>query len=131
MDVISVSIEGDREALALHRFLFEAKLEHPGSIYAGSPYIASIQRRLADALEAADPGSGWARWRLAEGHEERVGIVRRHLSTAGPWWNDLNRAERETYVRDILAPLNLSADLLAEVTATHGDSLPRDDAAAP
>lgn len=43
MDVETVRIEGNHEILALHRMLFECKLDDPGSVYAGSPFIASIR----------------------------------------------------------------------------------------
>lgn len=58
MDVEAVCVEGYHEVLALHRMLMECKFDDLGSIYAGSPFIAAIQHRLADALEAADPGQG-------------------------------------------------------------------------
>ena len=86
MDVDAVAVEGYYEVLALHRFLFEYKMDDLTSVYAGSPFIAAIQNRLADALEAADPGTGWTDWRPAEEHTDRVGAVRRHLSTPGRWW---------------------------------------------
>ena len=47
------------EVLALHRMLMETKFGNLNSVYAGSPIIAAVQNRLADALEAADPGTGW------------------------------------------------------------------------
>jgi hypothetical protein len=117
MDVDAVAVEGHSEVLALHRFLFECKMDDLTSVYAGSPFIAAIQNRLADALEAADPGSGWTDWRAAEQHTDRVEAVRRHLSTAGRWWRDMSREQREGYVSDILAPLRLSDELLAELSA--------------
>ena len=66
MEVDAVPIESRHEVLALHRFLFDCKLEDITSIYAGSPFIAAIQNRLADALESADAGTGWSDWRDAK-----------------------------------------------------------------
>lgn len=122
MDVDAVRIEGYHEVLALHRFLFECKVEDITSVYAGSPFLAAIQHRLADALEAADPGTRWKEWRAAEQHLQRVETVRCHLSTAGQWWKDMAREQRGAYVRDILAPLRLSAELLAELVEVEGES---------
>src|SRR3954464_8831995 len=82
MDVEAVPIEGHQEVLVLHRFLFEFKLEDIASVYAGSPIIAAIQRRLADALELADPGPGWSYWREADRHGQRIEAVRQHLAGA-------------------------------------------------
>ena len=117
MDVDAVAVEGYHEVLALHRFLFECKMDDLTSVYAGSPFIAAIQNRLADALEAADLGTGWTGWRAAEQHIDRVEAVRHHLSTAVRWWRDLSREQREDYIRDVLAPLRLSNELLAELSA--------------
>jgi hypothetical protein len=58
VDGETVRVEGYHEVLALHRMLMECKSDALGSVYAGSPFIAAIQHRLADALEAADPGQG-------------------------------------------------------------------------
>jgi hypothetical protein len=80
MDVDAVAVEGYHEVLALHRFLFECKMDDLTSVYAGSPFIAAIQHRLADVLEAADPGSGWTDWRAAEQNVDRVEAARRHVT---------------------------------------------------
>jgi hypothetical protein len=91
VDVDAVAVEGYHEVLALHRFLFECKKDDLASVYAGSPFIAAIQNRLVDALEAADPGTGWTHWRAAEQHIDRIEAVRHHLSTVGQWWWDFER----------------------------------------
>jgi len=117
MDVEPVWVEGYYEVLALHRMLFECKFDDLDSTYAGSPFIAAIQHRLADSLEAADPGQGWREWRKAEAHSHRVEAVRVHLAGSGKWWQDSGPEERAKYVRDLLAPLRLTEGLLAELTA--------------
>ncbi|MEU7611926.1 hypothetical protein [Micromonospora sp. NPDC049204] len=116
MDVEAVRVEGYYEVLALHRMLMECKSEDLGSVYAGSPFIAAIQHRLVDALEAADPGQGWRTWRNADAHPHRVEAIRAHLTQAGEWWQDANDEQRAAYVRDLLAPLRLSQELLAELS---------------
>jgi hypothetical protein len=128
-DVEPVRIEGYFEILALHKMLMEYKFDDLENSYAGSPFIAAIQNRLADALEAADPGQGWRKWREAEGHPHRVEAVRRHLAKAGKWWQECDHEERIAHVRNVLAPLRPSDELLAEltaigatVTASQGDS---------
>ncbi|WP_203841260.1 hypothetical protein [Winogradskya humida] len=123
MDVRTVVVEGYYEVLALHRYLFECKGEDLSSEYAGSPFVAAIQNRLADALEAADPGPGWTKWRAAERHQHRVDAVRQHLSDAGHW-NAMSREQREAYVEDLLAPLRIASDLLDDLVAVQADPVP-------
>ncbi|MCO1594147.1 hypothetical protein M8C17_03135 [Micromonospora sp. RHAY321] len=118
MDVGAVQVEGYHEVLTLHRMLMECKSDDLGSIYAGSPFIAAIQHRLADALEAADPGQGWHDWRNAAAHPHRVEAVRAHLTQAGKWWQDTSEEQRVAYVRDLLAPLRPSQELLAALITT-------------
>jgi hypothetical protein len=115
MDVEPVQIEGYYEILALHKMLVDRKFDGPEDEYFGSPYIAAVQNRLADALEAADPGSGWCDWRKAEAHTRYVEKVRGFLSTAGDWWRNTSEQERATHVRVLLAPLRPSAGLLDEL----------------
>jgi hypothetical protein len=115
VDVGAVRVEGYYEVLALHRYLFDCKGEDFSSEYAGSPFIAALQNRLADALEAADPGSEWTTWRAAAGHQQRIEAVRQHLLSAAGRWNVMDHAERRAYVLDLLAPLHTSEDLLAEL----------------
>ncbi|MCY1144139.1 hypothetical protein OWR29_39610 [Actinoplanes sp. Pm04-4] len=115
MDVGTVQIESYHEVLALHRYLFESKGGDLSSEYAGSPFIAAIQNRLADALEAADPGSGWTTWRDAEGHQQRIDAVRQHLLSTAGHWNGMSREQQRAYVQDLLAPLRTSEDLVAEL----------------
>jgi hypothetical protein len=115
MDVEPVWIEGYDEILALHKMLMDRKFDGPEDEYFGSPYIAAVQDRLADALEAVDPGSGWHSWRKAEAHTRRVEKVRRYLSTAGDWWRNMPEQERAAHVRVLLAPLRPSIELLDEL----------------
>jgi hypothetical protein len=115
MDVGTVRVEGYHEVLALHRYLFECKGEDLSSEYAGSPFIAAIQNRLADALEAADPGAGWTTWRAADGHQQRIDAVRQHLVTTFGRSCGMTREQRRAYVQDLLAPLRIREDLLAEL----------------
>ena len=124
MDVGTVRVEGYHEVLALHRYLFEYKGEDVSSEYAGSPFIAAIQNRLADALEAADPGSGWTTWRAAAGHQQRVDAVRQHLSSTAGRWNDMSHEQRQAYVQDLLAPLRVPEGLLAELVDVQAASVP-------
>lgn len=129
MDVAAVRIEGYHEVLALHRFLFECKGDELASVYAGSPFIAAVQNRLADALEAADPGTGRTEWRGVQQHTQRVDDVRRHLLSAGSWWNDMTREQRTDYVRDLLAPLRVPDDILADLTELPAQPAPNPAAA--
>jgi acyl-CoA reductase-like NAD-dependent aldehyde dehydrogenase len=124
VDVGTVRVEGYYEVLALHRYLFECKGEDLSSEYAGSPFIAAIQNRLADALEAADPGSGWTTWRAAEGHQQRIDAVRQHLLSAAGQWNGMSREQRQAYVQDLLAPLRTPDDLLAELVDVQASPVP-------
>ena len=80
--------------------------------------LSKYKHRLADALEAADPGNRWRDWRSADGHPHRVEAVRAHLTQAGKAWQDLSEEQREGYVLNLLAPLHPSQELLADLTAT-------------
>lgn len=119
VDVQAVLLEGHDEILALHRMLMDSKSDDLDSEYAGSPFVAAIQHRLADALEAADPGDSWTVWRAADQHPHRVDAVRAHLSQQGEWWLASDEDRRSAYVRDLLAPLRPSRELLAELTAVQ------------
>lgn len=83
-----------------------------------------IPNRLADALEAADPGSGWTTWRAADGHQQRVDAVRQHVLSSVDRWNDMSREQRRAYVQDLLAPLRVPEDMLAELVEAPAVSLP-------
>jgi hypothetical protein len=131
VDVGTVRVEGYYEVLALHRYLFESKGEDLSSEYAGSPFIAAIQNRLADALEAADPGSGWTAWRDVEGHQQRVDAVRLHLVSAADHWNGMSREQREAYVQDLLAPLRTPHALLAELVDLQAPPVPTQSTESP
>ena len=110
-----VAIEGHDEVLWLHNMLMEYKFGDLDGRYAGSPIIAAIQRRLADALEAAHPDQRWREWRKADGHADGVEVVRRHLAGAGTWWQEADPEKRAAYVRDLLAPLRPSDQLVVEL----------------
>jgi carboxylesterase type B len=118
MEIEAVRIEGYHEVLALHRMLMEYKFEDLASVYAGSPFIAAIQNRLADALRAVDPV--WREWLRAETHPHRVESIRIHLAEVGAWWQDSDREQRAKYVLDLLAPLQPSDELVADLTAIKG-----------
>ncbi|WP_233624224.1 hypothetical protein [Actinoplanes sp. ATCC 53533] len=124
MDVGAVRVEGYYEVLALHRYLFECKGEDISSEYAASPFIAAIQNRLADALEAADPGSGWTTWRAADGHQQRVDAIRQHLESTASRRNGMTREQRRAYVQDLLAPLRIPEDQLTELVDIQAAAVP-------
>jgi hypothetical protein len=115
VDVEPVRVEGYHEVLALHRMLFASKFDDLNSVYAGSPFIAAIQNRLADALEAADPGTGWRDWRDADRHDHRLDAVRRSLSHAGQRWQEMSVEQRTAHIRVLLAPLRPSDHLVNEL----------------
>ncbi len=131
MDVEPVWVEGYHEVLALHRMLFESKFDYLNSVYAGSPFIAAIQDRLADALEAADPGNGWRDWRDADRHGHRVEAVRRSLADAGRRWREMSVEQRAAHVRVLLAPLRpsdrLVNELIQEPATSTADTAPAGD----
>jgi hypothetical protein len=102
--------------LALHRMIMEYKFDDLGSVYAGSPFIAAIQHRLADALEDADAGHGWRGWRDAAAHPHRVEAVRLHLSEESEWWDGASEEQEATHVRNLLAPLRPAPELLFDLT---------------
>jgi hypothetical protein len=124
VDVETVRVDGYHEVLALHRYLFECKGEDLSSEYAGSPFIAAIQNRLADALEAADPGSGWTSWRAADAHQQRVDAVRQYLSTTAVRSSGMSPEQRRAYAQDLLAPLRTPEALLAELVDAQASPVP-------
>jgi hypothetical protein len=114
-----VVIEDYYEALALHKMLIHAKFESDvDDEYVGSPYIAGVQRRLADALQAATPGPGWGRWRDASEHEHRLPGVRAQVVRTLP---SVPADKRRQFVLDVFAPLLPSSDLVNELLAGAGE----------
>ena len=98
------TITDEYELLALHRSLFEAQFAtdpHSRDV-PGSPLLASLANRVVDTLTQHDPR--WAEWRVASNHLDRVAIVRRRLPEE-PGWSGMSQSERETHVRNHLAPL--------------------------
>jgi hypothetical protein len=113
-----VCLDSIDEVRAVHKMLFNRKFDGPEDVFFGSPFIASVQHKLADALTAAEPAHArdWEEWRDAARHPEKVEKVRRHLARLGDWWTDASPAERNAYVRDLLAPLLVGEELLGELT---------------
>jgi len=105
------AITDNYELIALHRSLFEAQftVEPHSRDVPGSPLLASLANRVVDALTQQDPR--WSEWRIAANHPDRVQIVRRRLPEE-PGWSGMSQAERETHVRNHLAPLIPDGDLL-------------------
>lgn len=120
---LSLEFASLNEARALHKMLFERKFDSPEGIFFGSPFIAAVQHRLLELIIKADSANGraaarpqWEQWRQAEAHPHVLTVVRRHLTdnvaTVAAW----TPAQREAYVRTILAPLIPSEALLRELT---------------
>ena len=102
------------ELTALHRALFEAQFAvapHDRDV-PGSPLLAALSNRVVDELTKIDPR--WADWRAAENHPERIAIARKHL-LGNPRWPTMSKAERIDHVRNQLAPLVPSEDLVASI----------------
>jgi hypothetical protein len=113
-----VCLDSINEVRAVHKMLFNRKFDGPDDEYFGSPFIASVQHKLADALIAAEPHrrDAWESWRDAARHTEKVDRVRRYLAGAGDWWGSASPVQREAYVRDLFAPLLVGDDLMGELT---------------
>ncbi len=138
MDAQAVRVEGEHEVLTLHRMIMEYKFDDLASVYAGSPFIAAIQHRLADALEDADAGHGWRDWRDAAAHPHRVEAVRLHLLEENKWWDDASEEQRAAHVRNLLAPLRPAPELLSALTGVtraatseHDETLDGDSGPSP
>jgi hypothetical protein len=117
-----VCLESINEVRAVHKMLFERKFDDPEDVFFGSPFIASVQNKLADALAAAEPGQreAWETWRDAASHPEKVETVRRHLASRTGWWATVPAAKREAYVRDLMAPLVVDDELLRRLSGHLG-----------
>lgn len=107
-------ISSVNELRALHLMLMRRKFDGPADECFGSPYIASIQHRLVEALEQAE-GDRWVEWRQAAAHPTEVEVVRKHLIGETRWFATAAKDDQERYVRDLLAPLIPSPELLAEL----------------
>lgn len=114
-----VCLDSINEIRAVHKMLFNRKFDGPEDEYFGSPFIASVQHKLADALAAESEGAGvdWVAWRDAGAHPSVVEKVRRHLRGLGTWWAEASTAGRKAYVRDLLAPLLADEGLLGELSS--------------
>src|SRR5689334_20142862 len=95
--------------------LMETKFDNLDSVYAGSQIIATVQNRLADALEAADAGTGWSDWRRADRHNHRLEAIQRYVAGLGERWLGMSQTQRELFVRSLLAPLRASDAQIAEI----------------
>jgi hypothetical protein len=115
--MVEVKIEDPNELRALHRMLFTRKFDGPTDEFFGSPFIASVQRRIAAALRTLE-GASWDEWADARRHDREVQRVRAHLSDAGPWWASAQPNERRQRVLDLLSPLDVPPDLLADLIST-------------
>ncbi|RZU51198.1 hypothetical protein EV385_3005 [Krasilnikovia cinnamomea] len=113
----SVVLDSIDEIRALHRMLIERKFDGTEDEFFGSPFIAAVQHRLADALTTAEPSKPWAAWRDAAGHSEKIDKVRNHIAGLGRFWAEANVTTRRQCVRDLLAPLLPDDTLLHDLTA--------------
>ncbi|MFI6031843.1 hypothetical protein [Amycolatopsis magusensis] len=111
-----VCLDSIDEVRAVHKMLFDRKFDGPEDVYFGSPFVASVQHKLADALAAAEPTKNWTAWRDAAEHPEKVEKVRRHVAQLSEWWAAAPVTKREAYVRDLFAPLLVNEELLGELT---------------
>jgi len=105
------TVSNKHELIALHRSLLEAQFAitpHDRDV-PGSPLLASLANRVVDALCKSDPR--WADWRHASKHQDRVRIVRDRLTNI-KGWDTMPQYERETHVRNHLAPLVPDEQLL-------------------
>jgi hypothetical protein len=114
-----VCLDSVDEIRAVHRMLFDRKFDGPEDVFFGSPFIASAQNKLADALagQSAAQAATWAAWRDARKHPHIVEKIRRHLAGLnGGWWADAPVPKRQDYVSDLFAPLIADEALLADLT---------------
>lgn len=66
-----VILDSVDEIRVLHRMLMDGKFDGPEDQYVGSPFIATVQHKLVDALAVAEPAKDWASWRDASGHPDK------------------------------------------------------------
>ena len=118
--VASLIIEDENELRALHKMLYMRKFDGPEDECFGSPYIASVQRRLVEALRGFDMRP-WDDWLNAAAHEPEVSKVRAHLIANRSKLAALSEDERRTYIADLLAPLLVGTDLMGELVEASGE----------
>jgi hypothetical protein len=106
------------ELLALQRVIMEARYCEIASDTAisASPMVADIHRRVLDAIIVADLPAGlspenWRKWLVMdEGRREWEIALKRagqHYS-----WKTLSRDEKRSFASDLLAPFEVSDELL-------------------
>lgn len=109
----SVLIADRDELLALHRMLLHAKFT-PDDLdeFRGSPFIAAIERRLAEALSAQHDGSVVGR---LDDAPHVIAAVRARIQRTGSWWSSASGEDRRRFVRDLITPYEASEELLASL----------------
>lgn len=103
------------ELRTLHGMLFARKFDGPEDIYFGSPLISSVQRRLLEVLREREPNKPWAAWSNAADHDREVEKVRSYLRHSGGRLRGRPLDQVREVVRDLLAPLEPSEQLVAEL----------------
>jgi hypothetical protein len=113
---LRLSFDDVSQAKALHRMLMRRKFEGPSDEFFGSPIIADIQHQLLDLIVAAEPQSDWASWRQADVHTDIVGQIRRFIEDGSRSWPAMTDGVRRRFVKDLLAPLIPSTELVDDLT---------------
>ncbi|MEV4539285.1 hypothetical protein AB0J82_36480 [Asanoa sp. NPDC049518] len=116
-EIPAVVLDSIDEIRTLHRMLMVRKFDGTEDEFFGSPFVASVQHKLADALAVAEPSKPWAAWRDADGHDAELEKVRQHIAGLGSFWTNADATTRRRYVCDLLAPLLPDDDLLRELTS--------------
>jgi hypothetical protein len=119
--VVALLIVDDPDELrALHRMLFTRKFDGPQDEFFGSTFIASVQRKILEALKEDDAAQvpEWESWASAAHHPQEVAKVRAYLAGAGQWWQRASDAERRRHVIDLLSPLQADDELVRDLART-------------
>lgn len=106
-DEPQIAVRGVNELIALDKVLREAKFseEPQDHTIAGSPIVAKLARRTRAALQQRFPTSE-VEYEVQPGRREWMISVR--TARRAHLWQDWSRHEKESHVRDLLSPYDVS-----------------------
>jgi hypothetical protein len=125
----SLPISDKHELLALYSALFAAKFHlDPSPPLGGSTFVANLITRVAAMLDAEGLGTSGTPPASARAREWEVALTAACQATLWPEWD---RAEKESYARNLLAPLPADASDIEQFVAAVDAQWERPDEAPP
>ncbi len=122
-EAMNIEIENYYELLALHKTLMAVKFDENSCLREaqGSPFTASLAFKVFDALVSLSLDEGkekqaqdWLDWQSADKSRIETQLLLKHIEKS-EWWDEGSTQQREKYVRDFIAPLVLTEEVLSEI----------------